>query len=320
MLNDIFIFLVGFVLIAKGGDFFVDSSVQIANRLRVPRIVIGATLVSFATTVPELMVSSMASVVGDSGIALGNAMGSAIANIGLIVGVTALIMTIKVDLEDFNRRSLWMLVSAGLVALFTFDLRMSLWEGVVILLLAVGYLAVDLLQIKKHQANHFAKKDEQGSEEQVPALSKTILFFLIGVVMVVVGSKLLVSSGQAIAAALGVPSIIIGLSIIAIGTSLPELVTGVSAALKGVPDLSIGNIVGANVLNLALITGVSAIIHPLELIRFTQLYSLPWLFVFIGMMIFIFKTKKQITKSGGIILLAAYLLYILGLILIPKML
>jgi cation:H+ antiporter len=135
--------------------------------------------------------------------------------------------------------------------------------------------------------------------------------------MVILGSRLLVTSGVSIATALGIPSVIIGLSIVAIGTSLPELVTGLTAARKGVPDLSIGNIVGANVLNLALVIGLSSLIHPLTLTRFTQLYSFPWLIIFICSMIWMFRPGSLVGRREGIILLSLYVAYIAGLVIIP---
>ena len=135
--------------------------------------------------------------------------------------------------------------------------------------------------------------------------------------MVIIGSRILVISGISIATAIGIPSVIIGLSIVAVGTSLPELVSGISASRKGVPDLSIGNIVGANVLHLALIIGLSSLIHPLTLSRFTQLYSLSWLVVFIAAMIFMFRSGHVVSRKEGFVLLGLYIGYIAGLIVVP---
>ncbi len=312
---DILVLFVGLALVCKGGDYFVDSSVEIARALGISRIVIGGTIVSIATTTPELTVSAMASWMGDSGIALGNAVGSAIANIGLIVGCVACITTVSVDPDDFRRRSYWMIASMVLVIIFTWTRRLSPIFGAVLLLISLAYLCVDYWNIRQRKTNQIEVTVE--APETPHDLTKSIFLFLVGITMVILGSRMLVTSGVSIATALGIPSVIIGLSIVAVGTSLPELVTGITAARKGVPDLSIGNIVGANVLNLALIVGVSGMIHPLTLTRFTQLYSFPWLIIFVGAMIWMFRAENLVGKKGGVALLVLYGVYILGLVMIP---
>jgi len=245
VLYDIVLIVIGFGLLANGGDLFVDSSIQIGKALRVPRFVIGGTLVSLATTAPELVVSTMASSIGDSGIALGNAVGSCICNIGLIVGTVALLVPVEVERRDFVRRSAWMVAAAVLLVVFTWDRTLSRPLAALLLALSFAYLTWDYLGIRQQRAEVFDWESTDTSE-----LIKSVALFGLGAVLIVVGSRLLVVSGQSLATAIGVPSIIIGLSVVAVGTSLPELVTGVSAARKGVPDLSLGNIIGANVLNL----------------------------------------------------------------------
>ena len=246
MLNDILLIAVGFALVAKGGDLFVDSSIHIGRALRIPRFVIGGTLVSLATTAPEMVVSATASWMGDSGIALGNAVGSCICNIGLIVGTVALIMPVEVDRADFIRRAAWMVAGGVLVVAFSWDRSMERVYGVLLLAGAAAYLVWDLAGILRARRRAEPEMAEAGAAE---GLGGAVGWFALGGAFVLLGSRLLVTSGQDLATALGVPSAIIGFSIIAIGTSVPELVTGVTAARKGVPDLSLGNIVGANVLN-----------------------------------------------------------------------
>ena len=310
MLIQVLYLAAGLLLVIKGGELFVDSSTHISSRLRIPRVVVGGTIMSLATTVPELVVSATASYLGDSGIAIGNAVGSAIANIGLIVGIVALLTPVVVDLADFRTRSRWMLGSAVLVVLFSWNLNLPRTYGVILFGVSLVYLAADGIgAIRK-------RKTVQEIPDETP-LAKSLITFGVGAVMVGLGSRLLVTSGIEIASALGVPSVIIGLSIIAIGTSLPELVTAVTAARKGVPDLSIGNIIGANVLNLAMITGTAAIIRPLTLLPFTRNYSFPWMMVFILLMIVMIGREGKIDKREGGILLALYVIYIAGLIIAP---
>ena len=261
MLTEILLIAVGFALVAKGGDLFVDSSLQIGRALRIPRFVIGGTLVSLATTAPELVVSVTAASLGDSGIALGNAVGSCICNIGLIVGTVALIMPVEVDRSDFIRRAGWMVAGGVLVVAFSWDRSMERVYGGLLLAGAAAYLIWDLAGILRARRR---ADPEAADRAAADGLGGAVGWFAVGGVCVVLGSRLLVTAGQGLAVALGVPSAIIGFSIIAIGTSLPELVTGVTAARKGVPDLSLGNIVGANVLNLFLGDDPAARARPLQ--------------------------------------------------------
>ena len=314
MFYDILLIAVGFALVAKGGDLFVDSSIHIGRALRIPRFVIGGTLVSLATTAPELVVSVTAATMGDSGIALGNAVGSCICNIGLIVGMVALIMPVQVDRTDFVRRAGWMVAGGLLVVGFSWDLSLDRVYGIVLLALAVAYLAWDLMGILR-------SRRESGTEAQDPnaskGLAKAVGWFAVGGAFVLAGSRLLVTSGQGLAEALGVPSAIIGFSVIAIGTSVPELVTGVSAARKGVPDLSLGNIIGANVLNLLLIVGLSGTIQPLVLDPFSQWYGFPWLGIFFLAIVGMVLKDGVVRRAAGIGLLLLYALYTIGLVSIP---
>ena len=313
MLNDVILLVIGLGLVAKGGDLFVDSSIDIGRALRVPRFVIGGTLVSLATTTPELVVSAMASRVGDSGIALGNAIGSCICNIGLIIGTVALLTPVEVEKGDFDRRVAWMVSGAVLVVVFTWDRTLSRPLAVLLMTLSFAYLAWDFLGIRRQR-----KQLVGGEAPDTSGLTKSVAIFALGAALIVFGSQLLVDSGRSLAAALGVPSIIIGLSVIAIGTSLPELVTGVSAARKGVPDLSIGNIIGANVLNLYLIIGLSGTINPLTLDRFTQFYSYGWLAVFFAAFIGL-ATTGRFHRRGGLLLLGLYVVYVAGLVAVPTL-
>jgi cation:H+ antiporter len=312
MILHLILFAVGLVLILKGGDLFVDSSATIARRLNIPRIIIGGTIVSLATTAPELVVSTTASLKGDAGIALGNAVGSAIANIGLIVGVSAILAPISMDIIPFRRRSFWMLITAVLVTVFSWQLEVTRPAGLVLVLSAAIYLTLNCVQAIRERKKEQSAAEGSSQEKDTP-LGKAITIFAIGAALVIVGSHFLVDSGIAIATALGIPSLIIGLTAVAVGTSLPELVTAITSAKKKVADLSIGNIVGANILNLGLITGVSAMIRPLTLDLFTRYYAFTWMFIMILAMMIIFWKKGQMAKKAGIFLLFLYTIYTLGL-------
>ena len=315
LLLDLFWISIGLVLIAVGGERFVDSSIHIGRVLHIPRFVIGGTLVSLATTTPELVVSTTASALGDAGIALGNAIGSSICNIGLIVGTVALITPVSVDRRDFANRASWMSAAGFLVVAFSWDRTISRLLGVLLLLLAFAYLFWDYRAIRRVRST----RDTTELETEEESLTRSVVMFVVGAGLIIIGSRYLVTSGQALAAALGIPSAIIGFSVVAVGTSLPELVTGVTAARKGVPDLSLGNIIGANVLNLLLIVGLSGVIHPLSLESFTQWYAFPWMGIFFIGIIVLIRRNGLVGPRGGAGLLILYTLYVVGLIVLPAL-
>jgi cation:H+ antiporter len=255
----------------------------------------------------------MASSVGDTGIALGNAIGSCICNIGLIIGIVAMLTPVEVEKRDFLSRSAWMVSAAVLVVVFTWHRTLSRPLAILLLAFSFAYLAWDYVGIRRRR-----RQAVDSESPDTSGLTRAVTLFALGAVLIVFGSRLLVDSGRALAAALGVPSIIIGLSVVAIGTSLPELVTGVSAARKGVPDLSLGNIIGANILNLFLIIGLSGTINPLTLDRFTQFYSYGWLALFFAAFIGL-ATTGRFHRRGGLLLLGLYVVYVAGLVVAPMM-
>ena len=292
----------------RGGDLFVDASSQLSRAFRVPRFIVGGTIVSVATTVPELLTSIQASLDGDSGMALGTAIGSCIANIGLITGVVAIIMPIEFDRSDVLKRSTWMMFAAVFIVIVSWNLKISFAYAVVLLIFTVVYLAWDVFGVVRYRSKLVDEPIGDG-----PTPLSAIGWFLLGAVFVGFGSKLLVDAGQNIAVALGISTTVVGLSFVAFGTALPELVTGVKAARRGMPDLSLGNIIGANVLNLLLIVGASGVITPLVLEPMSQQYAFPWLGVFFVMLLGIIVRHGVIRRAAGIGLLLLFGLYSLGL-------
>ena len=308
MILDTVLFVVGLVLMGRGGDLFVDASSQLSRAFRVPRFIVGGTIVSVATTVPELLTSIQASLDGDSGLALGNAIGSCIANIGLITGLVAIIMPIEFDRADVLKRSIWMMSAAVFIVIVSWNLKISFAYAVVLLIFTVVYLAWDVFGVIRHRSKLV---DEPIGDRPTPL--SAIGWFVLGAVFVGFGSKLLVDSGQNIAVALGISTTVVGLSFVAFGTSLPELVTGIKAARRGMPDLSLGNIIGANVLNLLLIVGASGVITPLVLEPMSQQYAFPWLGVFFVVLLGSIVRHGVIRRAAGIGLLLLFGLYSLGL-------
>ena len=308
MILDTALFVVGLVLMGRGGDLFVDASSQLSRAFRVPRFIVGGTIVSVATTVPELLTSIQASLDGDSGLALGNAIGSCIANIGLITGLVAIIMPIEFDRADVLKRSIWMMSAAVFIVIVSWNLKISFAYAVVLLIFTVVYLAWDVFGVIRHRSKLVDEPIGDG-----PTPLSALGWFVLGAVFVGFGSKLLVDAGQNIAVALGISTTVVGLSFVAFGTSLPELVTGIKAARRGMPDLSLGNIIGANVLNLLLIVGASGVITPLVLEPMSQQYAFPWLGVFFVVLLGIIVRHGVIRRAAGIGLLLLFGLYSLGL-------
>jgi cation:H+ antiporter len=312
MIYDIGGLIIAFAFVAKGGDMFVDSSIQIASTLRVPRIIIGGTLVSLATTIPELVVSVTASYFGDSGIALGNAVGSAIVDMGLVTGTVALILPVTVDRAVFRRRAWWVRIAAILLVIVSWNQVIGQLPAFGLFLFSCLYLFADYRYIR-HKQNQESHALDDDPPENGRSNINIALRFILGAVLIVIGSRLLLDTGISLATKMGVPSIIIGLSVVAMGTSLPELVTGISAARKGVPDLSVGNVLGANLLNIAMIVGLAGTIRPLILSDFVQWYSYPWLFVFIATLGLTLGRSGTLDRRGGIVLIGLFIVYATGL-------
>ena len=203
-----------------------------------------------------------------------------------------------------------------LVVVFSLDGTMSRPVGALLLLLAVAYLSWDYRAIRRIRSQRTQTMVDAGDDE---SLTHSVLLFVLGAGLIVIGSQFLVTSAQSLALAFGVPSAIIGFSVVAVGTSLPELVTGVTAARKGVPDLSLGNIIGANVLNLLLIVGLAASIHPLSLDPFMRWYAFTWLGVFFAGIIVLIRRNGAVGSQAGAGLLTLYVLYVLGLVALPAL-
>lgn len=314
---DSLLLLGGLVLLVKGGDLFVSAAIRIAEFLRMPRVVVGSTLVSLTTTTPELVVSLMSGVKGESGLAVGNAVGSVICNIGLILGVTAAIKNVDVH-PRVLRTPLLAMLGAGLILFFaSMDLRVSRVQGYVFLLLGTAYFTWDFWshwRDRKPQDVREAEGISQGvTRTRFPWLQTkagSFVQFFAGAAIVVLGSRFLVEGAVNIAARLGVPSIVVGLTVVAIGTSLPELITAVASAKKSVSDLAVGNVLGANIANLTLIVGTAAVVQDVTMDRHTQLFNFPAMLIVMGLLLWVLLTDRKVTRREGMVLLASYALYL----------
>ena len=270
MLIPVLLFIVGLLCLIKGGDWFVDGSTGIARRFHVPELLIGATVVSIGTTLPEVMVSTMSAVSGHGEIAYGNAIGSVICNAALIAAITVAVRPGKVDPKSLRVPVLFFFVAAGIYAGVAYTTGyFSRPIGFILLAMFVAYIVCNILAMKN--APEPEEEEEEGGEN---SLGKDIGLLVVGAVLIAVGANLLVNNGTLIAQALGVPESVIALTFVALGTSLPELVTAITSLAKGHGALSLGNVIGANVFNLVLVSGVSVSLAPFSIPQESTLFGM----------------------------------------------
>lgn len=291
----------GFIILTLGAEALVRGASAIALRLGITPLIIGLTIVAFGTSAPELAVSVKSALAGNSGIALGNVIGSNIANIGLILAITALIRPIQVQSQVVKRDIPLMILASMLFWGLLLDGELSLIDGVILLSLLFGYLTFSYISSKNSN-----DEEEIEAGPNNPLLSG--LFILVGISMLVGGGILFVNGAVDLAKTFGVSEVIIGLTIVAIGTSMPELVTSVIAALKGQSDIAIGNVVGSNLFNILGILGVTAIVHPVSSLGFQPFDFMVMLALAVVILPFAW-TGLRIGRREGSVLLLSYLGY-----------
>ena len=295
------ILLIGFIMLIKGADVFVESASGIAKKFGIPSIIIGLTIVAMGTSAPELSVSVQSALAGMNDISIGNVVGSNLFNLLVVLGVSSIVGKLKIT----NYRDVIIMLLVGLImAMFTINGTLIRTEGLTLLVIFAFYIG--------HLIFKAINNNEQNNEvkETTKPLLMTIILGIIGLVAIVWGGNLVVDSASVIAQQLGMSQNLIGLTIVAIGTSLPELVTSVVATKKGELDIAVGNVIGSNIFNLLLIIGLSVFINPMVVSTFA-LYDL--IFMIIAMIIFIICTfkKEEVTKKVGIPMIIMYVLYII---------
>ena len=259
MLFNIVILLVGFALLVKGADAFVDGSSGIARLLRVPSVVIGLTIVAMGTSLPEASVSITAGLAGSNGLSLGNVIGSNLFNLLVVAGGCALILAFGIERQLIVRDFPVCVGASALLVVFLLDGVLQRWEGLILLACMVLYMIWTVYAAMKERT------EEEAGEK--PSVAKCLLFVVVGIVAIIWGGDLVVDSASAIAAALGLSETLIGLTIVAVGTSLPELATSIVAARKGESGLALGNAVGSCIFNILFILGASSALTPIESAR-----------------------------------------------------
>ena len=302
------LFVVGLVLIVKGGDLFVDAATWIARVLHVPQFLIGATIVSMATTLPELIVSLLAAGEGNVDMAVGNAVGSVTANLGLIMALAILLLAGEAPRRGIGFQAVCMLVCAALLVIFCHNGSLAVWQGVVLLVLFAVYMTHTALAAKRAM-QQTRQEEEDPAPHDARAVTGGILRFVLGAAGIVGGAQLLVKYGSLLATdVLGVPESIVAVTMVAVGTSLPELVTTLTAIAKKQSDLSYGNIIGANILDLTVIMPVCAILSGKSLPVCTQsvVLDIPATLLIGCVALLPALWKEKFARWQGVVLLALY--------------
>ena len=305
------IFLVGLVLTIKGGDWFVDSASWFAEATGVPKFVVGATVVSFATTLPELLVSVRAAMNGSAQLAIGNAIGSVTANTTLIMGVSLVAMAGVISRKDFSLKGGLLLAAIIGLTVLSIGNYLPVWSAYILWAIFIIFMISNLIEGKKG-AN--TERTESYEKKEIPS---KILFFVLGTASIVFGAEFLVSSGKTIAAGIGISETIIGFTVIALGTSLPELVTTLTAIRKKENSLSVGNIIGANIIDATLILPLCAVINgkPLPVERINLVFDFPVCIAACAVAVVPTIIQGRFRKWQGYALLTIYALYMIFLIL-----
>lgn len=309
MVIQLALLVLGFVLLVKGADWFVDGAASIAAKLGIPQLVIGLTIVAMGTSAPEAAVSLTAAFHGNADITIGNVVGSNIMNVLVILGLAALICPMKVaKLTAFVDIPVTFVISL-LLLLLGLDGSISRLDAAILLVVFIGYLSYLFLMTKKG----LISGESEEEVTKIQSVPKALLFTALGLALIIVGSSLAVDAASAIAKMLGLSERFIGLTIVALGTSLPELFTSVAAAIKKNPDMAIGNIVGSNIFNILFIVGLSGMVIP---VPFASAFRFDTLVATATMLLLFLLSlpKRRLGRVAGFILLAGYIAYFLQIL------
>jgi len=308
------LFIIGSLIVLYfGANFLVKGAASVAERLGVSALVVGLTVVSFGTSAPELIVSVQATLDGFGGISIGNVIGSNIANIGLILGLSALIFPLKAHMQLIRIDTPFMILVSLLFIVFFLDQTIGRIEGMVFVLIIAVYSVYNIIKSKKENQAQVIKE----YDESVPKISRhwvlDVLFIILGLAGLVFGSDLLVKNAVELARGLGMSEAVIGLTIVALGTSTPELATSIVAAVKKQPDIAIGNVVGSNIFNILGILGVASLIKPIATPDINYIDSIVMIVMSLLLLPFI-KTGFTLRRWEGGLLLGIYIGYMVYLL------
>lgn len=292
--------VLGFVLLVKGSEFFVDGAASVATKLGIPQLIIGLTIVAMGTSAPEAAVSITAAFEGSADITIGNIVGSNILNILIILGIASVIVPIAVAKSTIKYEIPCMILCSIILIAFGFDGKIELLDGVILWGLFILYLVYLFVRAKRNKEDNEDIKSLEGWKQW--------LFIIGGIIAIILGSKLAVYGATEAARLIGISERVIGLTIVALGTSLPELFTSVTAARKGNADIAIGNVVGSNIFNILFIVGTTALVAVVPYDGKFMIDSIVMVLSGIILLLFVF-SRKQLTRIGGIVMLLCYGVY-----------
>lgn len=313
MMQSVLLFAVGLLLLIKGGDWFVDGATGLARRFHLPDIIVGATVVSIGTTLPEVMVSATGAMLGQSAMAYGNAIGSIICNTALIAAISVTFNPGPVNVKTMKMPVVFFFGSAALYCVAAYMLgAFPRWMGIVMIVIFVVYMFLNVRQGMKLPDELEDEADSDSAKSRT--LMMELVLLVVGAALIAVGADLLVEHGTIIAQFLGVPETVIALTFVALGTSLPELVTTITSLKKGHASLGIGNVIGANVFNLVLVSGVAVTLAPFEVPVGKQLLGhnaslildIPIMLSVMLLLCVPAMTRKKLGRWQGVLLLSIY--------------
>lgn len=311
--------ILGLIILVWSADKFVDGAVGVANYYHMSPLLIGMVIIGFGTSAPEMVVSALSSFQGNPGIALGNAYGSNITNIALILGLTSVLTPIKVQSRILKKELPILLLVTLISILILLDFNLSRIDAFTLIFIFIALMTWTIKEGLKNKKDAFSKEMKVELKHQEINIKYSFSILLVGLLTLVISSRMLVYGAVGFAAALGVSDIIIGLTIVAVGTSLPELASSIIAARKGEPDIVIGNVLGSNLFNTLAVVGISGVIHPMSIdqkilyrdIIVMTIMTLSLFFIGYG---FRFSDKGKINRKDGVFLLIAYIAYTIYLI------
>ncbi len=314
-----FLFLFGLFLLIFGSNYLIQSSVKFAHIFRLTSVFVGLVLVAFGTSCPEAGISIVAAVKGYKGIALGNIIGSCIANIGLVLGFCAFLFPLAVDKDIFKRELPIMFLATALFYLLGLDLVLNRLDGFILLFFFIVFIFLSCKKAKTSFIKSSGLKDLTDFKfrrifKKINTKFAVGVLFIFFLVLVILGANLMVISGVALAKIFEINSWIISITVFAIGTSLPELAVSFAASFKKIPSISVGNVIGSNIFNILFILGIISLIKPINIQVSVLKFEFPILFLFSAFLLTIIKTKYKIIRSEGLVMLAGYLTFIFFLI------
>lgn len=301
--------IIGFVLLIKGADLFVEGSVSIAKYFNVPAMIIGLTIVALGTSAPEASVSITSSLAGQNEMSIANVVGSNFFNILLVLGVSSIIKTLPVKIDTVKKDTPFLILISILLLIFSYNLKLSRFEGFIFLVIFT-YFLFDTIKSSKKSISEINSNESNDSNNKPQSVLKTIIISIIGLVGIVFGGDMVVNSASSIATIFGMSENLIGLTIVAMGTSLPEFVTSIVAVKKGETEIAIGNVIGSNIFNILFVLGISTVIAPLT-VSMASLIDIIFMILITLILFFMINKKHNLNKANGILMVLMYVIYMI---------